>query len=181
MGLKINIITLTLASFVLVPMMPAPNATTSELSSWTSEVYSNLDGIHQDYDFKKFSPDLELLVDSVVDTYTNALNGVVSLYESISNFFANPAVLLFDEESFSDDPIEIGYIPDGRMTQIIWQSTFLSNQQVVDQILSEEEISFIATRPAASQYPWVQSLFFIFRNTYWPISDNSIYYYCTLA
>jgi hypothetical protein len=181
MGLKLNIITLTLASFVLVPMMPNINATSSELSSWSSEVYSNLDGIHRDYDFKKFSPDLESLVQGVVNTYNNALNGVVSFYEGVQNFFSNPAILLFDEDAFSDDPLTIGYIPDGRMTQIIYQSTFLSNQQVVDQVLSTDEITFILTNPLFSDWPWIQGYFFIYRNTTWPINDNSIYYYCTLV
>jgi len=78
MNLKVGLITLTLASFVLVPMMPPIDATTSQVASWHSEVYTNLDGIHQDYDFQKWSPDLEALVQSVVDGYNGVLNGVVS-------------------------------------------------------------------------------------------------------
>jgi len=181
MNLKVGLIGLTLASFVLVPMMPPIDATTSQVASWHSEVYTNLDGIHQDYDFQKWSPDLEALVQSVVDGYNGVLNGVVSFYEGVINFFRNPAVLIFGEEDFSDDALELTYIPDGRMAQIIWLSTFLSNQQVVDQVLSESEITFIVANPLFSDYPWLQAYFFLTRNTLWPISDNSIYYYCTLV
>ena len=181
MSIKIGLIGLTLASFVLVPMMPPIDATTSEVASWSSDVYSNLDGIRQDYDFQQWSPDLNQLVQDVVDGYEGALSSVVSLYEGIVNFFSNPAVLLFSEEDFSDDALEIGYIPDGRMAQIMWQSTFLSNQQIVDQILSPEEITYIVSVPLIQDWPWVQGYFFHLRNTLWPTSDNSIWYYCYMV
>lgn len=180
MNLKIGLIGLTLASFVLVPMMPPVNATSSQLSSWSSQVYSNLDGIHQDYDFQQFSPDLQALVEGVRDTYNGALSGVLSLYEGISNFFRNPAVLIFGEDDFSDDPLSLTYIPDGRMAQIIWESTFLSNEQVVNEVLSEEEITYILTIPLIQDWPWVQGYFFLLRNTLWPINDYSIRYYCSI-
>jgi hypothetical protein len=178
MSFKIGLIGLTLASFVLVPMMPPIDATSSQVASWSSSVFSNLDGIHQDYDFKKFSPNLNQLFQSVVDGYEGALTNVITFYESLSNFFSNPAVLIFDEADFSDDALELGYIPDGRMAQILWQSTFLSNQQVVDQILSPEEIAYIVSVPLIQDWPWVQGYFFHIRNTLWPNSDNSIWYYC---
>jgi hypothetical protein len=178
---KIGLIGLTLASFILVPMMPSVDADSSEISSWTDNVYSNLDGFRQDYDFKQFSPDLNALVNGVVDTYENALSGVITFYESVNVFFSNPAVLIFGEEDFSDDPLDLTFIPDGRMTQILFASTFLSNQQVVDQILSESEKTYIASKPLVNSWPWVQGYFFHIRNTIWPISDNSIYYYCTLS
>jgi hypothetical protein len=178
---KIGIIGLTLASFVLVPAMPALDADSSELASWHSEVYENLDGIHQDYDFQKYSPDLNAMIDGVVQTYNGALSGVISFYEGVSNFFQNPAVLIFGEEDFSDDALELGFIPDGRMTQLLWQSTFLSNQQVVEQLLSPEEITYILTVPLVNDWPWVQGYFFHVRNTIWPISDLSIYDYCLLV
>jgi len=178
---KIGLIGLTLASFVLVPMLPSVDATSSEVASWSSDVYSNLGGIHQDYDFKKFSPDLNQMINGIVDTYENALTGVISFYESVNVFFSNPSVLIFGEEDFSDDPLELSYIPDGRMTQILFASTFLSNQQVVDQVLSESEKTFITSKPLLNSWPWVQGYFFHVRNTIWPISDNSIYYYCSIS
>jgi hypothetical protein len=179
--MKIGLIGLTLASFLLVPSMPAIDADSSEIAAWSSDVYSNLDGIHQDYDFQQWSPDLNEMVNGIVDTYQNALSGVVTFYESVNVFFSNPAVLLFDEEDFSDDPTGLISIPDGRMTQILFASTFLSNQQVVDQVLSEDEINFIISKPLVNSWPWVQGYFFHIRNTIWPISDNSIYYYCSIS
>ena len=181
MNTNISLITLTIASFVLVPMLPSPDATSSEVNSWSSNVYSNLDGFRQDYNFTQFSPDLNSLVNGVVDTYKNALSGVITFYESVNVFFNNPAVLIFGEEDFTDDPTGLLSIPDGRMTQILWYSTFLSNQQVVEQVLSEDEINFIISKPLVDSWPWVQGFFFLIRNTIWPISDNSIYYYCTIS
>jgi hypothetical protein len=178
---KIGLIGLTLASFVLVPMLPPVDATSEEISSWTSNVYSNLDGIRQDYDFQQWSPDLNAMVNGIVDTYENALSGVITFYESVNVFFSNPAVLIFGEDDFTDDPTGLLSIPDGRMTQILFASTFLSNQQVVDQVLSEDEINFIISKPLVDSWPWVQGYFFHVRNTPWPISDNSIYYYCTIS
>jgi hypothetical protein len=178
---KIGIIGLTLASFVLVPSMPSLDADSSELASWHSEVYENLDGIRQDYNFRKYSPDLNAMIDGIVQTYNGALSGVISFYESASNFLQNPAVLIFGEEDFSDDALELGYIPDGRMTQLLWQSTFLSNQQVVDQLLSPEEITYILSVPLIQDWPWLQGYFFHIRNTIWPISDLSIFEYCELV
>jgi len=178
---KIGLIGLTLASFVLVPMLPPVDATSEEISSWTSNVYSNLDGIRQDYDFQQWSPDLNAMINGIVYTYENALSGVITFYESVNVFFANPAVLIFDEDYFSDDPTGLPSIPDGRMTQILFASTFLSNQQVVAQVLSEDEINFIISKPLVNSWPWVQGYFFHIRNTIWPISDNSIYYYCTIS
>lgn len=181
MSIKVGLIGLTLASFVLVPAMPVLDADSSELASWSSDVYSNLDGIRQDYDFKQWSPDLNELVQSVVDGYEGALSSVITTYEAVANFFSNPAVLLFSEEDFSDDALDTGYIPDGRMAQILWQSTFLSNQEVVDNILSPEEITYIVSVPLISDWPWVQGYFFHVRNTLWPTSDLSIYQYCELV
>jgi hypothetical protein len=178
---NIGLIGLTLASFVLVPMLPPPDATSSEVASWSSNVYSNLDGIRQDYNFRQFSPDLNQMIVGIVDTYENALSGVITFYQSVNVFFSNPAVLIFGEEDFSDDALELSYIPDGRMTQILFASTFLSNQQVVDQVLSESEKTFIASKPLLDSWPWVQGYFFHIRNTLWPISDNSIYYYCSIS
>jgi hypothetical protein len=178
---KIGLIGLTLASFVLVPMLPPVDADSSEIALWSSEVYENLNGIHQNYDFQKWSPDLNSMVNGVVNTYKNALNGVVTFYESVNVFFSNPAVLLFGEDDFSDNPLGLSAIPDGRMTQILFASTFLSNQQVVEQVLSEEEILFIISKPLIDSWPWVQGYFFYLRNTIWPISDNSIYYYCSIS
>jgi hypothetical protein len=67
------------------------------------------------------------------------------------------------------------------MTQILFASTFLSNQQVVDQVLSESEKTFITSKPLVNSWPWVQGYFFHIRNTIWPISDNTIYYYCSIS
>jgi len=121
------------------------------------------------------------MVDNIVQTYNGALSSVITFYELLENFFSNPAVLLFAEEDFSDDALELGFIPDGRMTQLLWQSTFLSNQQVVEQLLSPEEITYILTVPLVNDWPWVQGYFFHVRNTIWPISDLSIYDYCLLV
>jgi len=178
---KIGLIGLTLASFVLVPLMPSVDADSSEIASWNSQVYENLDGIHQNYNFRQWSPDLNLMVNGIVDTYKNALSGVITFYESVNVFFNNPAVLIFGEEDFSDDALDIGFIPDGRMTEILFASTFLSNQQVVDQVLSESEKTFITSKPLVNSWPWVQGYFFHIRNTIWPISDNTIYYYCSIS
>ena len=178
---KIGLIGLTLASFVLVPAMPPLDADSSELASWHSEVYENLNGIHQNYDFQKYSPDLNSMIENIVQTYNGALTSVITFYELLENFFSNPAVLLFAEEDFSDDALELGFIPDGRMAQILWQSTFLSNQQVVEQILSDEEIAYIVSVPLIQDWPWLQGYFFHIRNTIWPISDLSIYDYCYLV
>jgi len=175
---KIGLIGLTLASFVLVPAMPSLDADSSELASWHSEVYENLDGIHQDYDFQKYSPDLNEMVNNIVQTYNGALSGVISFYEGVSNFFQNPGVIIFGEEEFSEDALDLGFIPDGRFAQILWASTFLSNQQVVDQVLSEEDIAYIVSVPLIEDWPWLQGYFFHVRNTIWPISDDSIWYYC---
>jgi hypothetical protein len=180
MSLKIGLIGLTLASFVLVPMMPALDANSSQLSSWEENVYSNLDGIRQDYDFVQFAPDITNMIQSIVDTYENALTGVVSFYEGVINFFRNPAVLIFGEEDFSDDALELTYIPDGRMAQILWLSTFLSNEQVVDQVLSVSECTYLLSISTIQELPWLQGYFFFLRNTLWPISDLSIKSYCGL-
>jgi len=181
MNLKVGLIGLTLASFVLVPLMPPIDATTSQLNSWNSLVYENLDGIRQDYDFKQFSPNLTELVEQVVNAYKDVLGGAVSLYEGVITFFQNPAVLIFGEEDFSDDAFTLGYIPDGRMAQIIWQSTFKSNLQVVEDLLSESECTYIAARSLLTDYPWVQAYFFLLRNTFWPTSDFPVAYYCGIV
>jgi hypothetical protein len=178
---KIGLIGLTLASFVLVPAMPALDADSSELALWHSEVYENLDGIHQNYDFQKYSPDLNAMVDNIVETYNGALSSVITFYELLENFFTNPGVVIFGEEEFSDDAFDLGYIPDGRFAQILFASTFLSNQQVVEQVLSDSEINFITFYPLFQDWNWIQGYFFIYRNTIWPISDLSIYDYCLLV
>jgi hypothetical protein len=153
---KIGLIGLTLASFVLVPAMPALDADSSELASWHSEVYENLDGIHQDYDFQKYSPDLNEMVNNIVQTYNGALSGVISFYEGVSNFFQNPGVIIFGEEEFSEDALELGFIPDGRFAQIVWASTFLSNQQFglnhkLPRTESEKELESRISRAAVAK------------------------------
>jgi hypothetical protein len=178
---KIGLIGLTLASFVLVPSMPSLDADSTELASWHSEVYENLNGIHQNYDFQKYSPDLNAMVDNIVQTYNGALSSVITFYELLENFFTNPGVVIFGEEEFSDDALDIGSIPDGRFTQILFASTFLSNQQVVEQVLSDSEIAFITTKPLFQDWNWIQGYFIHFRNILWPISDLSIYDYCLLV
>jgi hypothetical protein len=90
MNTNIGLIGLTLASFILIPMMPVITGDSSQdasnVASWSSQVYSNLDGIHQDYDFQQFAPDLNGILTDIIDTYneisTTALdyiNAIVAL------------------------------------------------------------------------------------------------------
>jgi hypothetical protein len=94
MNTNIGIIGLTLASFVLVPMMPVITGDSSQdasnVASWSSQVYSNLDGIHRDYDFQQFSPDISGILNDVVNTYNNLLTTANDYLNKLILFFNDP-------------------------------------------------------------------------------------------
>jgi hypothetical protein len=94
MNTNIGLIGLTLASFVLVPMMPVITGNSSQdasnIASWSSQVYSNLDGIHQDYDFQQFAPDLNGILNAVVDTYNDLATTANDYLNLLIEFATDP-------------------------------------------------------------------------------------------
>jgi hypothetical protein len=181
--MKFTIIGLTIVSLLLAPqvLILGVNPTSEDLSSFKTSVNENFDALtnsvpdfSRDYDFQQFSPNISEIINSFVQFYSDTLKTADEFINLVSNFFSNPGVVIFGEDEFSDDPITLGYIPNGRFTQILWESTFRSNESVALDVLSSEELTFVASRPLFTQYPTVQAFFFLYRNI---LIDKSIHQY----
>ena len=180
--MKFTIIGLTIVSLLIAPqvLILGVDPTSEDVSSFKSSVNENFDALtnsvpdfSRDYDFQQFSPDFSKIINDFTELFNQLLKAADETVSAIGNFFANPGVLIFGEEEYTTDPSTLGYIPTGRFSQILWESTFRSNRGVVLHVLSPEEIIYLKLSTTSNDLlsNWFQYHFFLLRNT---LFDKSI-------
>jgi hypothetical protein len=180
--MKFTIIGLTILSLLIAPQVFSlgVDPSSSEINSFKSSVNENFDALtnsvpdfSRDYDFQQFSPDFSKVINDFTQLFNQLLKAADETASAIGTFFSNPGVLIFGEEQYTTDPSTLGYIPTGRFSQILWESTFRSNRGVVLNVLSPEEITYLKLPTTINDLTnnWFQYHFFLLRNI---LIDKSI-------
>lgn len=96
--MKATIITLTIASLLLIPSVESwTNANSSERQVITSSILENFDALeggkpdfYREYDFQSFSPDFAQILEDFVNAMGDLANQGVNLWNNTVSFFTDP-------------------------------------------------------------------------------------------
>jgi hypothetical protein len=105
--MKATIITLTIASLLLIPSVESwTNGNSSERQVFTSSVLDNFDALeggkpdfYREYDFQSFSPDFAQILEDFINNMSELANDGLNLWNNTVSFFTDP----FDLDSVEID------------------------------------------------------------------------------